>query len=65
MEETLRYKHVALSPVTHRNLQIAAAIHGRKLYELADELITKGLRDLLPVEQPTSDSTPIQAPCDH
>lgn len=46
-------KHVLVSPATHRLLLIEASIRGRKVYELADELLAKGLREL-PQAQPVT-----------
>ena len=40
------HKHVLVSPATHRRLLHEAARRGRKVYSLADELLSKALDGL-------------------
>ncbi len=39
-------KHVLIDPATHLRLTLQASLRGRKVHQLADELMSKALDDL-------------------
>ncbi|MFA5054455.1 MAG: hypothetical protein WC565_10370 [Parcubacteria group bacterium] len=55
------YKHVMVRTATHRKLLIAAAVQGRKAYQLADEILSKALGEMTPH---AINSTTAPAACD-
>ncbi len=46
MERKLEHKHVRVSPATHGRLLSEAALRGRKVWSLADELLSRALDEL-------------------
>ena len=46
MESKFEHKHVRVSPATHGRLLSEAALRGRKVWSLADELLSRALDEL-------------------